>query len=196
MTEIRPYSWTPDGTTVAVAPLTPGTGPDIGVVLVEGTGDWEALIQTPTAEYEPAISPNGRWVAYRSRVTGQDEVYVDRFPDLGDRQPVSVDGGVLPTWSPDGRELMYVRSRQGRSLMRVSVEESEGPPASLVLGAPERLLDYRYAAGTGRRTYDLAPDGERFLMITNGPGDTEGESVQINVVLNWSQELLERVPVN
>ena len=192
--EVRPYSWTPDGSTVAVPPANPGTGPDIGMLLADGTGEWEPLIQTPDSEYDPAISPNGRWLAYRSDLTGVDEVYVDRYPDLGDRQLVSVDGGFQPRWSPDSHELIYRNCCPNTSLMSVSIEETGGDPASLRVGQPEPLLDWRYYLA-GRLSYDLTPDGERFLMITSDPEGEEEGIQQIVLVQNWFQELTERVPI-
>ena len=80
------------------------------------------------------------------------------------------------------------------SLILVPTEEAEGNPGSLVVGQPEALLDYRYGV-PDRRVYDLAPDGERFLMIRDGVEDTAA-GADFQVVLNWSQELLERVPVD
>ena len=113
---------------------------------------------------------------------------------LGNRQPVSIGGGGLPTWSDDGTELFYLSDQQ-RAIMRVSVEEGEGTPASLRVGTPERLLDFGYVGSSGnRRIYDVAPDGERFLMIAADP--EESQPLRIDVVLNWDQELLERLPVN
>lgn len=91
--EIRPSGWSPDGATLLVAPQNLGTGPDIGTLTPGGTANWEPLIQTPGIEGSAVVSPNGRWVAYQSTETGRYEVYVDRFPGLGDRQPVSINGG-------------------------------------------------------------------------------------------------------
>ena len=62
----------------------------------------------PTFHYAWVILQTGRWVAYRSNDTGEPEIYVDRFPELGNRQPVSQNGGIMPVWSPDGRELFYL----------------------------------------------------------------------------------------
>ena len=82
--------------------------------------------------------------------------------------------------------------------MRVPLDFVEGDPPSLIAGTPERLFDWRYYSAPGAsRLNDMSPDGQRFLMITSGTaGDTGVERSEINVVLNWHQELLERVPVN
>ena len=191
--EVRPSSWTPDGTTLLVAVLNPGMGPDIGIVTPDATTNWEPLIQTPSLEYAAMVSPNGRWVAYNSDETGQLELYVDSFPELTNRQPVSIGGGGLSTWSDDGTELLYL-SDQKRAIMRVSVEEGRGTPASLLVGTPEPLLDFPYVGSAAvRRVYDVTPDGERLLMIADADG--ESEPLRIELVLNWDQELLELVPV-
>ena len=109
----------------------------------------------------------------------------------------SLGGGYDPTWSADGRELIYVRAPTGPpvAVMRVTLDIDEGDPPSLIIGTPERLFDWRYRAGLGaRRHHDVSPDGQRFLMITRG-GTAEVGAGEINVVLNWFEELTERVPV-
>ena len=99
-----PFAWSPDGTRLLVV-VESETGRDIGTVDVDGAGTWEPLIQTEADELHPAVAPNGQLSAYTSDETGALEVYVERYPDLGDRRLVSVGGGINPLWSPDGREL-------------------------------------------------------------------------------------------
>ena len=191
--EVQPYSWSPDGRTLTVAILHPDTAPDIGTISVDGTAEWVPLIQTEATEYQAAISPNGGWLAYQSAASGAPEIYLDRFPDPRRRQPVAI--GIMPTWSRAGPELIYL-SAGWRSLMRVSVEEVEGGE-SLVVGELETVIAFDYFGSTqGRRSYDLSPDGERFLMIKRASSEGPGATSQINIVLNWSQELLERVPID
>ncbi len=67
---------------------------DIGVLSMEGGRSWEALLETEALAFAPAISPDGQWIAYGSNETGRFEVYVQRFPDLGERQQISTDGGI------------------------------------------------------------------------------------------------------
>ena len=145
----------------------------------------------------PAISPDGRWLAYSSDETGRLEVYVQRFPERGGRQPISVGGGVLPEWSADGNELFYGRGAPPVAMMRVTMDGDEGDPPSWIVGTPERLFEWRYyLAGVGLRHYDVSPDGQRFLMITTGgPADAGAGRAEINVVLDWFEELKARVPV-
>ena len=197
VSDIVPYDWSADGATLFVVARFPETGFDVGMVSTEGPGTWEPLIQTSADEREPTISPNGRWLAYTSTETGRSEVYVVRFPELDGKQPISVGGGSIPEWSADGSELFYSRGAPPNAMMRITIEGDEGDPPVLIRGTPERLFDRQfYLPGPGLRHYDVPPDGQRFLMITTGESaDAGARRAEINVVLNWTQELLERVPV-
>ena len=180
------YQFTPDGQTLLAATRTAETGDDFGALSLDD-GTWQPLLDTPAPEGNPAISPDGNWVAYRSHETGESEVYVAQYPTMQARQSVSTGGGFAPVWSVDGTELFY---QNGSQMMVVPV--TTGP--TLTLGAPEILFDGPYRAFVGRN-YDLAPDG-RFLMIAlEEAGNEDAPPPQITVVLNWHQELLERVPV-
>ena len=195
---LRAYGWSPDGNSLVFDLVREGTGRDIGVLSVEGERSWVPLLDSEATERVATISPDGQWIAYVSDETGRGEVYVQRFPNLGERQQVSTDGGVDPTWSPDGRALFYLgtRGRGGPDEMAV-VTLDPGPPLSV--GNPEVLFDYApYIRPLGRgRQYDIFPDGQRFVMWTRqGTAlETGATTPQINVVVNWHQELLERVPI-
>ena len=197
VTDVVPYDWSPDGATLFVSTTFPETGRDIGMVSIEGPGTWEPLIQTAANEQGPTISPDGRWLAYASNETGSSEVYVVRFPELDGKQLISVGGGTLPDWSADGSELFYGRGAPPNAIMRITIEGDESDPPSLIRGTPERLFDRQfYLPGPGIRHYDVSPEGQRFLMIsTGGSADAGAGTEEINVVLNWDKELLERVPI-
>ena len=109
VSDIVPGSWSPDGQTLFLHAEFADTQRDMGMVSVDGDRVWEPLLQGPTHEYSPAISPNGRWLAYTSRESGLFEVYAQRFPEMEGRQQISVGGGYRPTWSPGGREIIYIR---------------------------------------------------------------------------------------
>ena len=113
VTGITPYDWSADGSRLFVDAILPETGRDVGMVSVEEPGTWEPLIHTAARELSPAISPDGRWLAYTSDETGRNEIYVVRFPELEARRPISVGGGSGPTWSADGSELIYLRTPGG-----------------------------------------------------------------------------------
>jgi serine/threonine-protein kinase len=138
------------------------------------------VTETPSVEGNARISPNGRWIAYQSNESSsgsQVEVYVESFPQAGFRRQVSTRGGVVPRWSPDGRELFYVGP--DLALMSVSVEPVG---ARVRLGTPERLFQTRLGTAAGR-DYDVATGG-RFLF--NVP-TSEQPVVPITVILNWTR---------
>ena len=127
--------WSPDGETLVFWYRGSGTtGGDIGVLSLEEERTWEPLVQTEAIEAFPVISPDGGWIAYASNETGQREVYVQRFPELGQRRQISTGGGSQPRWSPDGRELFYAI---GNTLMVVPIETEP----TVRVGTPETVFE-------------------------------------------------------
>ncbi len=92
---------------------------------MEGDQATELLLDAEFFETAPAISPDGGWMAYESNETGQNEVYVQRFPTLGGKQTISTDGGRQPLWSPNGRELFY-RAPKGMMVVPVDTAHVHG----------------------------------------------------------------------
>jgi serine/threonine-protein kinase len=141
------------------------------------------LLETRANELNAAISPDGRWLAYQSDESGIAEVYVRPFPDVnGGRWQVSLSGGRTPQWRRDGRELFYVAP--DNALMAASVES--GPV--FASGTPQRLFRGNFFLGGADsigRTYDVSPDGKRFLLIKPDPA----ASATIAVVQQWFEEL-------
>ena len=187
-----PTSITPDGHSVVFHEITPAGGRDLRVVSLlpsRQSVPSETLIATPSDERNGIVSPDGRWLAYESDKSGQLEVYVRPYPLVDDREwQVSTGGGRQAVWTRNGDELFYV-SPDG-SLMTVSVE-SRG---SAWKGAPQKLLDNRYFSGGGvPRQYDVAPDGQRLLMLKQA---SDHGLPEIAVVLNWHEELKRLVPTN
>ena len=198
MSDIVPNDWSPDGERLFLTGVSPETGRDIGMVAVDGSGTWEPLVETPAEEMAPAISPDGRWLAYASTESGRFEIYVQRFPAMLGRQQVSVGSGSRPRWSEDGRELFYLRSPTGPpgAMVRVAVETTASDPPALDVGGEEVLFDWRYQSpNSPRRFYDLSPDGQRFLMITRGDAEDAASGREIKVVLDWFEELKRLVPI-
>ena len=197
--EFVPSDWSPDGETLFLTALSPEADGDIGMVSSDGSGTWEPLLQTSANERSPAISPDGRWLAYDSDESGRFEVYVQRFPEILGRQQVSVGGGHRPRWSEDGRELFYLRAPAGppTAVARVTVETTDSDPPVLAFGEEALLFDWRYySPNSAARQWDLHPDGQRFLMITSGREEVDGSGrAEINVVLDWFEELKARVPI-
>ena len=181
-------SISPDGKHVVFRDL------DVNLFMVSLDGERPVvpLVATEFAELNGEVAPNGRFIAYQSNASGQQEIYVRPFPNVDDGQSqVSTRGGTRPLWSPDGRELFYL-ARDGR-LMGVPVNIDD----SFTAGAPQPLFDrlVPVAAAAAGRPYDISPDGKRFLL-TQTPEMRDGTSkaVSLRVVLNWFEELKERVP--
>jgi Tol biopolymer transport system component len=143
------------------------------------------LATTEFAELAPAISPDGRWLAYTSDAEGQREVFVIPFPDPdGTRWRVTPGGGVSPVWSEATGELIYRGAGTGTGMEMIAIDVETSPTFSL--GTRTVLFDSRqYLADGLHPMYALAPDGQRFLMVRREPR-TPGELI---VVENWFQEL-------
>ena len=159
---LAPKAWSPDGTKLLFHRRIRGQN-DIGVLSMEGDRSAELLFQEEVHEERPSVSPDGEWVAYSSNRTGSREVYVERYPDLGDRQVISTDGGTHPLWSSDGRELFYLANDSTR-VMVVPVDMETG----LNAGAPRVMFEVEVFTFGERRPYDIAPDDERFVVIKDG----------------------------
>ena len=131
-------------------------------------------------------------MAYHSNVSGRTEIYVERYPELGNRQQISTGGGRLPLWSRDGRELFF-SSLDGRQMFAVPVQSG----TTLVAGRPQVLFEFAMLAHAGgNRPYDIAPDG-RFLIIRSGQAEAGGGTASnLILVQNWFEELKRLVPTN
>ena len=141
-----------------------------------------AFLETRADELNPALSPDGRWLAYVSNETGRDEVYVAAFPGPGETLRVSTDGGTGPLWSHDGRSLFY-RATDGR-FMSVSVAGA----TSLTLSNRRALFSASpYAWDRQHQSYDISADDRRLLFIR-----PQGDPT-LNVVLHWFDEVAERL---
>ena len=177
-------SWSSDGRYLALTEANPSTGLDIWIFPIGE--DPVPFLVTPADENAAKFSPNGRFIAYQSNESGQDEVYVRPFPESLAQWKISTDGGTAPVWSRDGTELFY---RQRQELMAVSVETD----ADFSVGRPELAISGDYVVdATGHPGYDVMPDGQSFVMIQRNP---EAPLTEIHVVLNWFQELNRLVPI-
>ena len=136
------------------------------------------------------ISPDGRWMAYQSDESGDWEVFVERFPDGGERQRISPSGGEKPLWSPVDDRLFYVN---GNVVMSVPITLGTAlhvGPATMLFEADVPL--HRENDGI----QDISPDGQRFLtLVTGDPLKNEATSPGFVFVQNWFEELRQRLPV-
>jgi serine/threonine-protein kinase len=170
---------------------------NIGMISMEGDRKRGSLLNDEKYhEFYPQVSPDGRWMAYMSNESGKDEVYVRPFPEVDrGKWQVSANGGDSPLWSPDGRELFY---RSGNSFMAVDVETEP----TFKPGKPRVMFKGNYYFKTVPRNFvlwNISPDGKRFLMIkpetAASPESAAAAPRKINIVLNWFEELEDRVPV-
>jgi len=195
---LLPWSWSSDGNTLALSEfdLAGGTESDIGTISMKDNRERKPLLSQKYDEFQPKISPDGKWMAYVSNESGRREIYVRPFPDMSKgKWQVSTSGGDTPLWSPDGRDLFY---RSGNAVMGVSVETEPAFKA----GKPEILFRGAYVQMSARddeQPWDIHPDGKRFLML-KPPSSAAGASMaegprRINIVLNWFEELKQRVPI-
>jgi Tol biopolymer transport system component len=177
-----PKSWSPDGRYLIYAQIDPGTGADLFALPVEGNRHPLVLAQTAANEDQGQFSPDGNWVASTSNESGLSEIYVIPFPPVpgGGRWMVSRDGGVQPRWRRDGRELFYISPDW--TMMAVSVTTRPVFQAA----TPQPLFDTQMVdtgIRTGPMSWDIAPDGKRFLIISDESRDTSS----LNVILNWQR---------
>ncbi len=178
---------TPDGSTVLFQKYGSGVS-DVLVVPIDGSAPARPLWEEPFAQYGGMVSPDGRWLAYTSQEGSIDDIFIKPASGQGAKWQVSVDGGIVPLWAPDGKELYYVH---GDEMMAVSIDAAE---TKITAGAPRKLFEFPPGRRAERdlRTFDITPDGKRFVVLRSAnPGLGRR---QINVILNWSEELKAKVP--
>jgi serine/threonine-protein kinase len=188
-----PVTFAPDGR-LLFSQAVLGQQRDIYLLSLDGERRSAPLVATAANELTADVSSDGRWLAYDSDESGQFEVYVRAYPgaDGAARWQVSSGGGRQPLWSHDGRELFY-RDFDG-AVMSVAVALTPtfapGPVAKL-FQRPEYVGG---GARGGGRTYDVAPDDSRFLMIKERPAAATADD-RITVVLDWFAELERLAPL-
>jgi len=182
---LAPSSWSPDGQLLSFYEINPTTQRDIWVLRMSDRKA-QPFLRTKFDEAVPQFSPDGRWLAYISNESGRSEIYVQPYPGPGGKWQISTEGGTEPAWNRNGRELFY---RSGDKMMAVEIATQHGFAA----GTPRMLFEGRYELAPFPATnYDVSPDGQRFLMVK--PSEQEAATTQINVVLNWFEELKRKVP--
>jgi dipeptidyl aminopeptidase/acylaminoacyl peptidase len=178
---MTPSGWSSDGRFIAYTTR----GSNVWILPLFGDRKPFAFADSPFTEASAVFSPDGRWLAYTSNEGGQTDVYVQSFPRPGVKSQVSRDGGSHPVWRADGRELFYL----GPDGTMMSVSVGEGP--SLDAGLPRALFHADVWALARNQVYAVTRDG-RFL-VTVTPQKSSG-AAPLTVVLNWHQELKQRVP--
>lgn len=173
-----PKSWSPDGNFLVYALIKPGTGADLMAIPVNGDRMPFPVVQSNATNDQGQFSPDGHWLAYTSNESGHAEVYVIPFPPTpGTKWLVSQGGGVQPRWNRNGKELFYIASDS----KMMSVEVAARP---VFLSGTPRPLFQSDIVDTGIRngplSWDIAPDGKRFLIIGPNTSDTSVLTVILN----------------
>ena len=180
-----PGSWSPDGGTLA---FTVNAGTDPSIWTVSPGEEPKIIFDSPDKAFrQPEFSPDGLSIAYESGDAGSTapDIYVEPFPRTGKVNKISQNGGFSPVWSlSDGDELFY-SIRGGIWSVDVPTLRAENLPIA------------GFTIGLGTRNYDITPNGEHLIMVYPAATSDSGEPVtpRINIVLNWFEELLERLPV-
>jgi Tol biopolymer transport system component len=184
-TPVIPMAWSPDGGTLVFVNLHPQTNHDLWSLPLGGARQPAPIVRTPQSDSHPQISPDGRWMSYRSGA----ELYVQRYP-AGQRYVVG--RGAISRWRADGRELFF---NEGGGMWAVSVE---GEDHGVKLGTPTKLFDTQWAqpphqgANLSYFTYAVSADGQRFLFPRRLP-DRDERPQALKVVVNWPEELKGRL---
>jgi serine/threonine-protein kinase len=184
----------PDGNAVIMTGLAPGAAvEDLLLVPLAREKRLEVLFQAPGVERNPAMAPNGRFIAYDSDESRRTEVYVRPFPNAGSRKwQVSSEGGAGPVWTRNGSEIVYQDS-QGR-MMAVAVRiDGNGEFHS---STPQVLFSTTRGDNGGLdRGWDVTADGERFLFVERANVAEKGHTaLEMVLIQNWTEELKRLVP--
>jgi hypothetical protein len=178
---------TPDSNTFL---LRLSTSPTADIVLAHrGDTATVPLVASPAfQETSPALSPDGRWLAYTSDESGRNEVYVRPYPNVdAGRWQVSQAGGSSPHWSHTGRELFYENG--AKALVATAVV----PSVTFTVGAQVTLFNTSGFAGTGGAVnylhYDVAPDDQRFVFFRKPTENGEVTVDPLVQMVNWNVEV-------
>jgi Tol biopolymer transport system component len=170
--------WSPDGAEFVYTRIDGAASFDLWIAQAsDGAG--RPLLATAANEMQARISPDGRWVAYASDESGSLEVYVQRYPELGEKRQVSIGGGGQPQWRADQHELFYLSA--DRAVSAVDIDTSTG----IAFGIPRALFRASVAGNPAdaRDLYAAAADGSKFLL--ESPVE-EATDRPITVIVDWA----------
>ena len=184
-------AWSPNGDTLVVMSRRARRNALL-LLSMEDLSRTELPLEAEFSETRAAVSPNGEWIAYESDRFGEIEVYVERFQELGDRQRISTGGGQQPLRSPHGSELFFLSVPDADRIMAVPVNQG----SELIAGDPEVVFEGQLVEQGGNTSYDVHPDGRLLVIRLGGEAVEETQLPQINMILNWVEELERLVPID
>jgi serine/threonine-protein kinase len=190
-----PAAWAPGDQTLLYYAIAGSGAAAVWSKDLGDSGEPRAVVGTMPQMGGVDLSPDGRWLAYHTTESGEQQVYVEAFPGPGPRIQISSTGGGSPVWRADGRELFYARpssESQPRNagefdvaLMAVAVTPG---PTTVSLGQTRQLFAGRYSMNNPDRGFDVSPDGQRFLML-QARRRAPDVITEMIVVQNWIEEL-------
>jgi serine/threonine-protein kinase len=185
-------SWSPDGKWILGEVQAESF--DLLAIPADGSGEPEVFLSTTFFDRFPAISPNGRWVAYMSDESGRPEIYVRPFPAATGKWQVSDGGGSWPAWSTDGSELIF-RSEDGLMAAAVTAENGTfraGKPLPIASGGFSNDQIGISVSGSVFADYEPMPDGENFVVLQGGEG--QSRQTHVTMVTGWFDVLRRTFP--
>jgi serine/threonine-protein kinase len=195
------WSISPDGRWLVISKYDKESKSDlfrVDLAAAAGTAGVTPLAASSASDEDgAAISPDGKWVSYVADSGRGWELFIDRFPDGGQRTRLAEQTEGVPVWSADGRELYFRAAGTGSDVLDVMAVRVVTTPA-LQAGQPRRLFGARYLRNRALgRSMILAPDGRRLLMVRTPAhpslSNNTGYALQLNVVQNWFEELRTKV---
>ncbi len=191
-TSHAPESWSPDGERLLFR-ATKGSNQSLWILSLKDRNATAFGAVRSDRPPNSVFSADGRWVAYQSSELGRTQIFVQPFPATGAKYQISKDLGYHPLWSPDGKELFY--NPLPSQLVVVSITSRP----SFTFGNPVPVPKPFTEGGTfAARNVDIMPDGKRFVGVIDAKTTTASgtsDAPQIQVVLNWFEEVKQRVPV-
>jgi Tol biopolymer transport system component len=182
---IRASDWSPDGNILAIEDW---NQQNTDILMLDNSGTIQPFVKTRFNEWGPVFSPDGKWVAYTSNEQGKYNVYVQPYPQTGEKWPVSSEGGQEPIWSQKTKEI-YFWTYDKNVVQWMVASYTDTPIFSCE--TPREFLKRHYL-NVGGRGWDISPIDQRFLLLKGGD-EYNKKYTQLNVVANWFEELKEKM---
>jgi hypothetical protein len=178
--------WTPDGKFLILTERPAGAAKQrVSLLPVIGHEGAQPLLEVPGANVDSGqVSPDGRWISYRSDESGRNEIYISSFPKPAGKLQVSIAGGVTPRWRHDGKELYYLAP--DKKLMAVELKNIGASLQAVSVRPMFEMFQTMFLTAAGVNQYDVTRDGSQFVADTVV---TDESSAPLSLVINWTAGL-------